>query len=253
MSDDERRVRAQDVIASALQALRRSVYICAPAKVVKVDSAQKRVDCQILVKRVYTDEEGERKAASWPIVPGVPVQFFGSGSFCVVVSIHDGSDASSEATTGMLMFSHLSLDKWLTGDGGEVDPELDHTNGLHDAVFIPGLRPFGNPWANMPAGGANAGISIGNDDDASNRILIRRTGLATAIELGAGATKRAARGGDAISASSPLITWAEWVESTLLAGFGAAPPTPFVSGAGDLGGLGSIFDETCSSVVFIID
>jgi hypothetical protein len=86
---------------------------------------------------------------SFPVVPGVPVQFLGAGGFRITCPISDGTGGNA-STTGTLFFSHRSLDKWLTGTGGEVDPEFDHDHALGDAIFIPGLMPFGAPWQSCP-------------------------------------------------------------------------------------------------------
>jgi hypothetical protein len=152
MSD--RRPTLQAVIEAAKEAGRKGIYTWAPARVVKWDADKQRADCQILVKQVYRDEEDERRAKSWPVVTGVPVEFPGAGGYRITFPISDGNTvidgARAAATTGALMFSHVSLDKWLSGNGREVDPELDHTHALTDAKFFPGLHPFGSPWGDVP-------------------------------------------------------------------------------------------------------
>lgn len=166
----------------------RNLYTCIPAKVVKWDSSKQRADCQILVKNVTEGEEGDREVASWPVIPGVPVQFLGAGGFRITCPISDGG--SSAATTGTLFFSHRSLDKWLTGSGDEVDPELDHDHGLTDAIFIPGLMPFGAAWSSFPDDqmtvGSDSGVQIHLTDDlitigdesGSEKMLLAETLLA---------------------------------------------------------------------------
>lgn len=46
--------------------------------------------------------------------------------------------------TGYLIFSDRSLDAWLAGGGGIVDPQDARHHDLTDAIFVPGLVPFGN-------------------------------------------------------------------------------------------------------------
>jgi hypothetical protein len=143
----ERTPTLAEAINSAVELGLRNLHTMIPAKVVKWESDKQRVNCQILVKQVTEGEEGEREASSWPVVPGVPVHFMGAGDFRITVPVDTG-------TIGMLLFSHRSLDKWLSGDGGEVDPEFDHDHALADAVFIPGLRTFGSPLSPPPASDA---------------------------------------------------------------------------------------------------
>jgi hypothetical protein len=154
----------QDVIEAAKDAARRGVYTWAPAKVVRWDADKQRANCQILVKQTYRDEEDERQTKSWPVVTGVPVEFPGAGGYRVTFPISDGNtviDGSrAPATTGVLMFSHVSLDKWLSGDGREVDPELEHDHALTDAKFFPGLHPFGAPWGDVPTDH----MTVGHDE-----------------------------------------------------------------------------------------
>lgn len=147
----------QETINLAVEKGIRNLYTCIPAKVVKWDSSTQRANCQILVKETSEDEEGNRTVESNPVVPGVPVQFFGAGNYRITCPISDGS--TGDATIGLLLFSHRSLDKWLSGTGKEVDPEFDHDHSMADAVFIPGLKPFGAPWDDVPS----SGMSIGKD------------------------------------------------------------------------------------------
>jgi hypothetical protein len=134
----------QEAINTAVELGLRNLSTMIPAKVVKYDSSTQKANCQILVKQVTDGEDGEREVASWPVVPSVPVHFMGAGDFRITFPVDNG-------TIGMLLFSHRSLDKWLSGSGGEVDPELDHDHALTDAVFVPGLRTFGSPLDPAPA------------------------------------------------------------------------------------------------------
>lgn len=158
----------QGVINQAVEAGLRDLYISIPAKVVKWDASNQRANCQILVKNITSAEDDEREVASWPVVTGVPVQFIGAGGFRLTCPISDGGQ--SAATTGLLIFSHRSMDKWLTGSGGEVDPEFDHDHALGDAVFLPGLMPFGGAWSDCPTDY----MSIGSDGLTGLQLRIKK-------------------------------------------------------------------------------
>jgi hypothetical protein len=155
----QRRPDLQTVINRAIALGLRDVYTWIPAKVVKYDADKQRADCQILIKNVTTSEGDEREVNSWPVIPGVPVEFPGDGDYCLTFPISDGTQRA--ATTGSLAFSHRSLDKWLSGTGGEVDPEHDHEHALTDAKFFPGLRPFGNPLSSAPTDHMTIGHNTG--------------------------------------------------------------------------------------------
>ncbi len=152
-----------EAINTAVELGLRNLHTMIPAKVVKWDADKQRANCQILIKQVTEGEDGEREVASWPVVPGVPVQFMGAGDFRITVPVDTG-------TIGMLLFSHRSMDKWLSGSGSEVDPEFDHDHALTDAVFLPGLRTFGNPLSpavasdviELSAGGTTNFVALAN-------------------------------------------------------------------------------------------
>lgn len=152
-----------EAINAAVESGGRDIYTMIPAKVVKWDVDKQRANCQPLIKNVTSGEDGAREVKSWPVVPGVPVHFMGAGDFRITFPVDNG-------TIGMLVFSHRSLDKWLTGSGGEVDPELDHDHALTDAVFLPGLRTFGSPLSPAPpsdvielsAGGTTQFVALAN-------------------------------------------------------------------------------------------
>lgn len=154
-----------------------------PAVVTAWDPSIQRADCRPLVKQAYVDESGERQVESLPIVPGVAVQFPGGGGYRLTVPISDGNTvidgAIAPATTGMLIFAERSIDKWLSGSGQEVDPEIDHSHQLSDAVFVPGLNPFQAALASCPGDhmtvGADGGVQshyrkniIAHGDESGN-------------------------------------------------------------------------------------
>lgn len=158
--DTDRATTLGEVINTAVELGLRNLMTCIPAKVVKYDASTNKANCQILVKNVTQAEDGSREVHSWPVVPGVIVQFAGAGGYRITCPISDGSDGSAN-TIGTLFFSARSLDKWSTGTGGEVDPELDHDHALADAIFMPGLLPFGAPWQDVPTDGMSVGMDSG--------------------------------------------------------------------------------------------
>lgn len=161
----ERSPELSEVIRRGARGELIEVHTAIPAKVVKWDAATQRADCKPLVQRAYLDETGARVVESLPVVPGVPVQFLGSGPYRETYPISDGNlqldGATVAATTGTLVFFECSADKWLTGDGAEVDPEIDHSHALTDAVFVPGLRPFGAALKSVPSDHATIGHDQG--------------------------------------------------------------------------------------------
>lgn len=161
-----------EVIRRAINAALVDTHRAIPASVQSYDAKTQQVDCQILVKRPYLDETDERQVESLPVVPNVPVMFAGGGGYRETFPIAAGD-------TGYLVFAERSLDRWLTGTGAEVDPEFDEAS-LVDAVFFPGLRPFGAPLQSAPTDRA----SFGNDTVGAACVESTSTG----VNLGANAT-----------------------------------------------------------------
>lgn len=161
--DNERGLRRQEAIALALEAFGRRVYKSLPAKVVRVDASKRSVDCKVLVMRPVIDEEDARQIESIPVIPSVPLAlppFFAP-------PISDGSlvfgGSTLPATQGMLVWCDRSIDRWLSGSGQEVDPEVYHDNAPTDAWFMPGVFPYGAVPFALPQSYIAIGDVSGND------------------------------------------------------------------------------------------
>jgi hypothetical protein len=109
-----------------------------------------------VVRRSFIDEEGERQVERPPVIPNVPVQFPQGGGYRITFPLAVGD-------TGLLLFSDVSLDVWLS-QGGEVDPLDDRRFDLSDGVFLPGVRSFANALTDASADhmtlGAEGGLQI---------------------------------------------------------------------------------------------
>lgn len=138
----ERAPSLSEVIRRAIYAAQGDIHTAISARVEKFDEGLQRADCKVTVMRGYIDEEDERQVEDLPVVPGVPVLFLEGGGFRLTFPVVPG-------TTGMLVFAERSLDAWLTGKGQVVDPQIDHMHAMCDAIFVPGLKPFGAPLDNF--------------------------------------------------------------------------------------------------------
>lgn len=164
----ERRPDISEVIRRSIDGRLSSVHTAIPAVICSWNADKQRASCKVLVKQPYFDEEGIRQVESIAVIPGVPVQFMGAGGFRMTCPISDGNlvieGNKIKATTGTLFFTERSLDRWLSGIGAEVDPDIDHMFDMTDAIFIAGLNPFGAPLSSCPTDhmtlGADAGVQI---------------------------------------------------------------------------------------------
>lgn len=198
--------RGNTLIGTILRAVEgrlTDVHTTIPAKVVRVSSNGQQVDCQILVKEAYLDEDLARQTETLPVIPGCPVEFLRAGGYTLTCPISDGNlvieGETIPATVGRLVFTQRSMDKWLAGAGQIVDPEIDHKHGLSDGIFVPGLRPFGAAVANFPMDHMTLGsedgvrihfrgqtITIGDEDGSdfialAQKVLNELTAIKTAF------------------------------------------------------------------------
>lgn len=162
---NDRAPQLAEVIRRHIDAYNVELSVSIPAAVTSYDPASQKVSCKPLIKEPYLDEDEQRQVLSLPVIPGVPVVFPGAGGFRVTFPISDGNliieGSTVPATTGLLVFADRSIDRWLSGIGHEVDPEIDHLHSITDAVFIPGLNPFGAALSSAPNDHATLGADSG--------------------------------------------------------------------------------------------
>lgn len=175
MSDtSERSPSLAELLERATNAAQRRIFRCRPGRVTKWDASKQKANVQPLIKIPYLDEEQNRQVESDAILTDVPVLFMGAGPLRITFPVSDGKlvieGETIPATRGVIFWSEVSLDKWLaTSDGKEVDPEFDHRDGHNDAVFIPGLNPFGDPLDDVPTDHMSVGF------DGGLQIKIKKT------------------------------------------------------------------------------
>lgn len=143
----ERRPRLSEVLARARAAAADGLFVALPGAVHKYDASKRKADVTVLIKDAYLAENDQRQVASIGIVPSCPVLF----PLGYSAPISDGTlvfgGTQRPATTGLLIFCDRSIDHWLSGNGQEVDPEIDHSHHLTDGVFLPGLFTFAQAMA----------------------------------------------------------------------------------------------------------
>lgn len=111
------------------------VWTAMPGRVVDYDASEQSATIQPCVQTAYIDEPGDRIPDPLPQMHRVPIMFPGSGAYSITWPVSPGD-------TCLLVFSSLSIDRWLAHGGTNVDPADDRRNVLSDAVAIVGLRPF---------------------------------------------------------------------------------------------------------------
>lgn len=197
------------VIANAIDARLLDVHTAMPAKVVRYDQATQTIDAKPTVKEHRLDENDEPVALELPVITNVPISFHAGGGFFTSFPLKVGDPV-------LLIFSEVSIDEWLEGDGAQVvtptDPRRHH---LTDPYAIPAARPKGKPVPGDPDA-----MLVGSESGLRVRIT------QSMIELG-GADQAAALG-DAIQ--THLNNLKLWADTLILpSAVGPAGPPPVQS------------------------
>ncbi len=203
LSDDlnsTRGVTLQELLRRSVQgALAEAAIGCLPARVESYDASKQQVNVQILVYDFHRDETGALVPAPVPVINSIPVQFPAGGGYVLTFPIAVGD-------TGAIMFAARSLDRWLASSGDPVDPELYHRFAPTDAVYLPGVYPFGAPRTSAPTDhailGKDGGVQIHCE---ASTITIGDTSGSKAIALN----------GDACAIAAALATWMGNVQTSL--------------------------------------
>src|SRR5262249_11851944 len=117
MTSQARDKTLAEIIRNFVKAGTGALRVALPGRVEQYDATKQSVDVAPLLKNPFEDQTGALQTESLPVVPGVPVIFPGGGGFRITFPVAAGD-------TGLLVFSDRSLDRWLAGDGSEVDPVL---------------------------------------------------------------------------------------------------------------------------------
>jgi hypothetical protein len=131
-NDPESQTRPMDqIIRDAIRAETLKLRVCIPAQITSVKGNQK-VDVQPLLQVRYIDQDAGQ---NMPAVQNVPVSMPMGQNYSIKLPVAEGD-------TGYLIVSDRSLDAWLSGSGGIVDPQDARQHDLSDSIFVPGLVPF---------------------------------------------------------------------------------------------------------------
>jgi len=198
-NDDEfptRQPGLPTVIEKHLAAFAASLRTMMVGRVVRYDASKQLVDVKPLVQDFRPGESGQIEPLDFAVITNVPVQMMTAGGFTFTVPI---VASSTNGTTGMLIFAERSLDRWLASSTGDVvDPALYHRFAPTDAVFVPGVLPFGAPMSVAPpTDHATAGSITGP------RIHFRGSVIVIGDESG---SKKIALDGDTVNGGTVTAT-----------------------------------------------
>lgn len=124
----------EEVLRTAIEYYVRDLHTALPGRVESYDPATQTADIKPLVQRLEAAANGEEILESLPVIPGVPVALYRGGRGFVSVPLEPGDHV-------MVVFQERSIDRYISGDGSEANPDDFRTHSLSDAVAYPGLYP----------------------------------------------------------------------------------------------------------------
>jgi len=108
-----------------------NVHTAFPGAVDKYDANTRRADIQPYLKRKLPDG----KFMNFPIVPDVPVLFFGTKKFSIHAPLEKGDEV-------LIIVCERSTDKWRDEGGTGIEDNDPRRFNLMDCFAIPGLQPI---------------------------------------------------------------------------------------------------------------
>lgn len=147
-----------ELLRSAVDSGLEDVHVAIPGRIEEWDPVEQKASVKPLVKRRVATENGEELIEELPIISDVPVLFPRSKEFFLSFPLAQGDFV-------LLIFAERSIDKWLSGDGEDTDPNDFRRHDLTDAVAIPGCAPFSKALAevdpdNAVLGHDNGGVQV---------------------------------------------------------------------------------------------
>ena len=107
------------------------VRVMMPAQIESYSPSENLAQVKPLIQQRYSDDTFK----PIPVINQVPVQWMRTARAGITMDLVKGD-------LGSIVFSDRSLEDWLQL-GGDNEPEDPRIHSLNDAVFIPGLYPFG--------------------------------------------------------------------------------------------------------------
>jgi hypothetical protein len=189
--------------------------------VMAYDATKQEVDVQLIPRRPYVDDEGDRQTERPAPLLGVPVQFPWSGQSGVTFRITPGD-------TVMIVFLETAADTWFAGGQNDVDSGDDaRRHALTDAVAIAGLSPRSKRIS--PAPPTNAAMIADPD-----KVLLGSTGasngVVTAADIATFMTKLQAAIAAMQLASDPAVSALQALQ-TQLGGSSGHPTAGWTTGS----------------------
>lgn len=169
------------VVQAHIGAHMEDVHTCSWGQVTAYDAPSQTCTVQLVARRAYVDEDGNRQTERPAPLLGVPVMFPGGSGISIYWDLQPGEFV-------LVMFAETAIRPWLSNGLGDVDSGDDQRHALTNAIAIPGLRPA--TALVQPTSTTSAGAVIGSVTASKLLYLGDNSGgpLATKADIDALAT-----------------------------------------------------------------
>jgi len=120
-----------EILNRAINYHLQEINICLPAQIVDFDHSTLKASVKVMIKRKIDTET----SIEYPTFTNVPVQFPSGGGFQISFPLKNGDK-------GRIIVFQSSIDNYISGNGGIVDPKDQRRFSLNDIAFIPGVNPY---------------------------------------------------------------------------------------------------------------
>lgn len=107
-----------------------------PGSIVSFDAATQEAEVRLEIPRIARDLEGVETEEPIPVLPDVPVQFWGGGGFATTYPVAAGDEC-------LVFFLERDASGWLASGGVQAPPTI-RLHDYSDAVAVVGLSSVGN-------------------------------------------------------------------------------------------------------------
>lgn len=152
MDQRERNTDMDEVIRTAMDALRASLWTAMPCLVEEYDDTKLTMTCQPTIKVSLRNSDGTFSWVPPPLLRDVPVVFPSGGGYAITWPLNQGDEV-------LVVFASRCIDGWWANGGVQLPSEL-RFNDLSDGFALPGPRSVPRSLAGVSA----TSLQIRSDD-----------------------------------------------------------------------------------------
>lgn len=139
----ERSETWSDIIVDAIEGRLADLHTGLPARVIAFDEAKGSCQVQVLLNRVFVNEDDSSSIIAIPPIDNVPIIYEGGAGWSITYPLAPGDIV-------FLAFAERSIDDWLETEPGQlVTPTQVRKHDLSDAIALPSLHTRRSPIANI--------------------------------------------------------------------------------------------------------